>query len=212
MNNITISKAVIAQYLPANPIIVEAGAHLGRDTIKMIQQWPQATIHAFEPVPHLFEQLCAKTTEYPTITCYPEALGNSSGTTTLYVSSGRSTATSSLLIPYLYAQEHPDTFFHPLSIPVITLDAWAQQNNISHIDFMWLDMQGSELAALQAGITVLVSVRVIHIEATHTERYKNNPLYPEVRNFLEQQGFCVIDEAFNDHGWGNVLFARSSLS
>lgn len=55
--NENISKEYIAQFLPPNPIIIEAGAHIGRDTKKMARQWPNAHIHAFEPVPALFEIL-----------------------------------------------------------------------------------------------------------------------------------------------------------
>jgi len=42
---------IVAPYLPANPVIIEAGAFNGSDTIKLAKKWPQATIHAFEPVP-----------------------------------------------------------------------------------------------------------------------------------------------------------------
>ena len=52
-----LSRHSIKQFLPKNPVIVEAGAHIGRDTLKMHAIWPQATIHAFEPVPPLFKQL-----------------------------------------------------------------------------------------------------------------------------------------------------------
>ena len=31
----------IAQFLPQNPIIIEAGAHRGTDTIAMSRHWPQ---------------------------------------------------------------------------------------------------------------------------------------------------------------------------
>jgi hypothetical protein len=49
-----IPKSLIATYLPANPTIVEAGAHIGVDTVQMSKRWPRGTIHAFEPIPDLF--------------------------------------------------------------------------------------------------------------------------------------------------------------
>src|SRR5579885_3078300 len=105
----TISKQSIAHYLPKNPVIIEAGAHYGRDTIKMSKIWPQATIHAFEPVPELFTILKNNTQKYDNIFCYPYALSNSCGTKNFFVSSGRSTATSSLFEPFLYSITHPTT-------------------------------------------------------------------------------------------------------
>ena len=36
-----ILKEGIKQYLPENPRILEAGAHIGRDTVKLSKLWPQ---------------------------------------------------------------------------------------------------------------------------------------------------------------------------
>ncbi len=50
-----ISKKEMARFLPKDPIIVEAGAHVGLDTIEISRQWPKANRYAFEPVPDVFE-------------------------------------------------------------------------------------------------------------------------------------------------------------
>lgn len=203
-----ISKEYIAQFLPENPVIIEAGAHIGRDTKKMLKQWPQAKIHAFEPVPELFEELKKNTTPYSNVTCYPLALNNSSGTAQFYISSGRSTATSSLLAPKEYLIEHPTTVFEKTTVTTITLDAWAEKYAIPHVDFMWLDMQGGELSALQAGMHLLKTVKALYTEVSFAERYEKNPLYATIKCWLERQGFSVQKEEFRTSAWGNVLFIR----
>lgn len=208
INTHTIPKELIAPFLPVNPIILEAGAHIGRDTIKMIKQWPNATIYAFEPVPELFAQLQERTKDYPTIHCFNVALNNQSGPSTFYQSSGRSTATSSLLAPKEYQQEHPETYFDQITVQCVTLDEWAHLQNIFKIDFMWLDMQGGELNALQGGVNILKTVTAIYTEVALTERYASNPLYDEMKAFLEAQGFIVQQEALGKGTWGNVLFIR----
>ena len=48
-----VPKGHIKLFAPDNPIVVEAGAHVGSDTIEMSKLWPGGTIHAFEPIPHL---------------------------------------------------------------------------------------------------------------------------------------------------------------
>lgn len=164
MNSITISKSSIVPFLTNNPVIVEAGAHIGRDTLKMKKQWPQAVIHAFEPVPELYQQLRTATANIPGIFCYPFALAGHTGTATLHKSSVRSTATSSLLEPHLYKQEHPTTQFEPISVSTITLDRWMKAYTISHVDFLWLDMQGAELLVLQHATELLRTVTAIHTE------------------------------------------------
>src|SRR6266487_2479433 len=47
----------IARRLPARPVIVEAGAHNGSDTVVLARLRPGAFVHAFEPVPRLFQEL-----------------------------------------------------------------------------------------------------------------------------------------------------------
>src|SRR3989304_6137581 len=85
-----ITKEIIKQFLPNNAIIVEAGAHIGRDTLKMSLLWPQGTIYAFEPVPELFAQLVERTKEQLNVRCFNIALSTVRGTATLNVSSGAS--------------------------------------------------------------------------------------------------------------------------
>ena len=207
--NTHISKSYIAQFLSSYPTILEAGAHIGRDTIKMAQQWPNAIIHAFEPIPYLFEELKKNTAHFANIHRYNVALSNESGFASFYQSGGRSTATSSLLVPTGYLKEHPTTTFETISVPTITLDQWAKKNNISHVDFMWLDMQGAELLALQAGINLLKSVKAIYCEVSFQERYENNPLSSTIKNWLGERGFLPIKEDIRNKSWGNILFIKS---
>lgn len=58
------------EYLPSAPVIVEAGAHVGSDTQAMARRWRAATIHAFEPVPELFELLRTNVMELACVRCH----------------------------------------------------------------------------------------------------------------------------------------------
>lgn len=203
-----ITKEFIRQFLPDNPIIIEAGAHIGRDTLKMSTFWPDAHIYAFEPVPELFAQLKERTGMQPDVHTFNLALSDTQGTATLHVSSGASTAASSLLEPYEYVKERPNVLFHPITVPTTTLDAWAAGAGLNHIDFLWLDMQGYELKVLKASPTILATVRAILIEASLTERFKENPLYGEIRTWLEDQGFTAIKQDIPKHHKINILFVR----
>lgn len=205
-NTKNIPKTVLAQYLPPHPIIIEAGAHIGRDTIKMVNLWSTSIIHAFEPVPALFEQLTAKAAQYPSIHCYQLALSNQSGTSTFFMSSGRSTATSSLLEPTTLLS--PAIIFDPIEVTTVTLDEWARKNVIHSVDFLWLDMQGAELKALQGGTTLLKTVHAIYTEVNLVARYKKAPLYLDIKEWLQAQRFTVALEAFDGSDWGNVLFIK----
>jgi FkbM family methyltransferase len=204
-----IPKSYIKKFLPNDPIIVEAGAHIGKDTLEMAEMWPKGKIFAFEPVPSLHEQLLAKTRTANNVRCYSVALSDLTGSATLYVSSGESDGSSSLLVPQEHLEEHPNVkFIETVRVETITLDQWTVNEGIDHVDFLWLDLQGHELAVLAASPRVLSSARAVHTEVSLKQTYKGVPLYPEFRLWLENKGFEVVREALPWRDMGNVLLVR----
>lgn len=204
-----ITKEKLRDLLPSNPIIIEAGAHIGVDTLEMSRLWPKGHIYAFEPVPKIFERLKFNTRHQKNITCYQMALGDSIGDIEMHISSGASDGSSSLLPPKEHLKVHPNVYFHErITIYSTILDAWMEDHNIDHADFLWLDMQGYEMATLQASPRALSTVRAIHTEVAIKEVYENTPLYPEFRSWLASQGFEVHIEALDWEDVGNVLFVR----
>lgn len=92
----------------------------------------------------------------------------------------------------------------------MNLDEWAVQNNVDHIDFMWLDMQGAEMKMLQGAPQILKNVSVIYTEVNFYEVYAGCPTYPEYRAWLESQGFKVVYEDIKSWiDFGDVLFVRN---
>lgn len=204
-----ITKEEIRELLPNEPVIVEAGAHIGRDTVKMSKRWPEAKIFAFEPIVYLYNQLIENTKKYPNIICYNLALSHKVGKEIIYVSSDRSNAASSLLKPKEFLKESPKVAFNnSIEIETITLDQWAKENNIKKIDFLWLDMQGYEYFALKSSPNILKTITVIYTEINITQRYEKHPLFKEYKNWLESQGFSLIKYELNRKTWGNALFAK----
>lgn len=202
----SLSKKIIAQLLPTNPIVVEAGAHRGRDTRHMSKLWPEGTIYAFEPVIELYQELIRHVDT--NVKCYPYALSSSTGSATIHVSSN-SDAASSLLRPLEYCVEHPLVNFEPRTIQAITLDDWAHKNSIERVDFLWLDMQGFEYHMLAASRIILPTVKVIHTEINTKQRYAGHPLYPEYKLWLESHNFKLVYDFIGIYGWGDALFVRT---
>src|ERR1035437_6200942 len=106
-NHFLTEKKYIKQILPANPVIIEAGAHTGADTVKMSHAWKNATIYAFEPVPDIYKKLCNRTRFFKNINTYPFALSNKTGESEIFISAGTSDGSSSLLQPKEHLSEHP---------------------------------------------------------------------------------------------------------
>lgn len=204
-----IAKEYFEHFLPSEPIIVDAGAANGIDSVEMAKLWKKSSIHAFEPIPQLFAQIIENIKPYDNIILYSVALSDFTGSSEMFVSSGTSKFSSSLLTPKEHLTEHPEVSFDTkIEVETITLDRWAKDNNVDRIDLLWLDLQGSEPAVLKASPKILKTVKAIYTEVSLKELYRSTPLYPEFRQWLETQGFRVEREELAWEDAGNVLFVR----
>jgi FkbM family methyltransferase len=208
--------AIARPYLPDNPVIIEAGAYDGDDSVVMATSWPQSIVHSFEPVPYLYTVLANTTKGHANIHTYQMAVGDSIGYATMYVSEcpgnpGIPSQSSSLLAPKEHLTYSNVLFKKIIKVPVTTFDAWAVQNNVDHVDLMWLDMQGYELNALMASPKILSTVRVILTEVEFVEAYANQYQFEQVKRWLEEQGFEMIAQNHVCSWFGDALFVRKEL-
>ncbi|HLC06659.1 MAG TPA: FkbM family methyltransferase [Candidatus Babeliales bacterium] len=207
---------IVKQFLPDNPVIVEAGAFDGNDTKKMAKQWPNATIHAFEPLPEIYDRLVTNTTELNNVHYYRLALSSNNGTELFYVSErstrpGVASQAGSLRKPKQRLSKSPLIFPRTTMVQTVTLDTWANENAIQTIDLMWLDTQGHELAILQAAPIMIKNITIILAEVSFIESYEGQPLYEDIVAWMTNHGFDHIGRDFEDTNtsfFGNALFVR----
>lgn len=209
-DSVVIQKDVIKRYLPPCPLIIDCGAHIGLDTIEL-SSIEGSRIFAFEPIVQLFERLVENTQPCRNIECFNVALSDYNGVAEMYVSSGGSDGSSSLLKPKEHLVDHPDVLFKQITkVKSMTLDSWAKENQIQKIDMLWLDMQGAEQKMLMASKDIFKTVTVIHSEISTKETYENVKTYIHFKKFLKSNGFKVEVEAIpKGYDMGNVLFTRN---
>lgn len=75
-------------------------------------------------------------------------------------------------------------------------------DEISDVDFVKIDVQGSELAVFQNGLRALSGTLLIQTEVEFVELYKGQPMFADVDSFLRGAGFQF--HAFN--GFGSRTF------
>jgi len=208
--DVGLHKSTLVNMLPPRPIIIEAGAHDGEDTVELSKYWSDGEVHAFEPIPALYRRLVSRTRKRQNVYCYPIALSGSNSWQEMHVSAGEHDSASSLLAPSgEFAKAHSETGFPTsVTVPTTTLDTWAANSGIDHVDFMWLDMQGGELAALSSSPRILSTATAIYTEVWLRKIYEGCPLYPELRAFMESNGLRVSQEFLPWPDGGNVLFVR----
>ncbi len=208
---------LIKPYLPDNPIILEAGAYIGSDSTKFARTWPSGHIHAFEPVPELFEKLKEKTKNFANISCYPYALSSHDGIAIFHVAEKpenphKATQAGSLLAPKERLKHSTIHFPRTINVPTISLDSWAQKYTISEIDMLWLDMQGHELSVLKASKRIVETTQIIFTEVSFIESYENIPLAAEITEWLENNSFRLVGQDYTPkttHFFGNRLFVKT---
>lgn len=206
----------IKPFLPPNPVIVEAGACDGSDTVKMAIFWPRGHIYSFEPVPELFQRIKKRTQPLRNVTVYPIALSDHNGWAKFYVSvsahDDQIAGSSSLLPPKEHLKAYPDVLFpRIIDVGAMTLDKWAGEAGVNHIDFMWLDMQGYELNMLNES-ELAKKARAIWLECEFIEAYEGQYLFNDIQQWMEENGFNLIATDFdiqNPEGYyGNAMFIK----
>lgn len=211
-NSLDVLKAV-KSYLPENPVILEAGAFDGNDTVRISQFFPNGFIHSFEPIPQLYERVLEKSQGKRNITCYKTALSDQNGIAKFYVSYYHTLlgASSSLLAPKEHLHLAPDVKFpEVIDVETITLDDWASEHRIEKVDFLWLDMQGFELNMLKAS-QIARNAKAIYTEVELVEAYEGQYFYEDLLEWMQANGFELIAIDFNQNidWYGNALFVKT---
>lgn len=203
-----ISKEYMLEFLPQNPAILDCGAHIGLDSIEFATMRPQAKVFAFEPVESIYTQLRKNTAKYKNIETFPLALSSKNEKRKMYISSGASDGSSSLLKPKEHLLVHPEVAFErQITVSCMSLDSWASKNRIKRIDLLWLDMQGAELDVLRTSKKILPTVTAIHTEVNLKPLYEDCAIYSEVEEFLLEHGFKRLAESLFSNS-GNAFYVK----
>jgi FkbM family methyltransferase len=92
------------------------------------------------------------------------------------------------LLEVFYAMHELTTTQHVKDVNTVRLD---DVTDIGAIDYLKMDIQGSELKALEGGQALLEGVVLIQIEVWFAEMYHGQPLFADIDRFLRSKGFWV---------------------
>lgn len=181
---------LIAEIIPdLRGAIIDGGANIGKATEQMRRAFPNAPIHAFEPVSEPFREL-----EQRAAACgahaHRLALGEHEGEAEIRVN--QNLWTSSLLPASSRGHAFHDDWCRTVRterVRVVRLDAWAAREGIDEIGLLKLDLQGFELPALRGAKGVLARVSVIYSEAQIVPEYDGAGTFSQIDEFLRDAGF-----------------------
>ncbi len=206
---------IIGSYLPEDPIVFEAGAYDGSDSVKMATMWQKGKIISFEPNPSAFKAYQEKATKFSNMVGYHLAVNSYNGTATFYLCWGTGgkdpvfEGASSLLTPSAAMKTH---YMGPkIEVPCVVLDDWCQDHGLDKIDFMWLDLEGFEVQMLKSSPEILKTVKVIYTETNFFRFRKGTTMYTVLHKFLKEQGFTLVAHWYNEGLQGDAIFVREEL-
>lgn len=206
---------IIDSFLPDHPIVFEAGAYNGDDSVKLAKMWPTGLIFSFEPNPNAFRLYEEKSKDIENMFGYNLALNTYNGTTDFFLCWGTGgtdpifEGASSLLEP---SEEMKIHYVGPkIEVPCVVLDDWCEENYLSQIDFMWLDLEGFELQLFKSSPNILKTVKVIYTETNFFKFREGTTQYASLRDYLTTQGFTMIAHWYNEGLQGDAIFVRNEL-
>jgi FkbM family methyltransferase len=177
-----------------DPLILEVGANFGQTTVELLLAMPRATVHAFEPDPRAAANFRRYITGHPRLHLHECAVGAVDGTVVFNQSGGASPETGdgqdwdqsgSIRQPRNHLRFYPWVHFKKqIEVPIVTLDSWAEQHNISQVDFIWADVQGAESDLIQGATRLLKSVRYLYTEYSNVEMYEGQVDLPGLVRML----------------------------
>jgi FkbM family methyltransferase len=160
-------------------VAIDVGANVGKYSRRITELCRSAKVYAFEPHPEAFATLNAEARMLGYV-AYPIALTETRGTKTLHASQpgGRITSASSTLIPGALESEY-EGVVRTFEVETDTIDQVMQRLQLSHVDLLKIDVEGSELSVLRGAKDALRTNRISIIQ------FEISPINLITRTFLQ---------------------------
>lgn len=141
---------LLEKILSEGMVFFDIGANIGQYSLvasRLVGSTGQ--VHSFEPDPITFRWFArnVRKNRLQNVQLNAVALFDEAGKKQLYLANSRDTGSNSFAVPWTFSGQ---TF----EVSCTTLDDYLKSKQISHVDVMKLDIEGSEQAALSGGSTL----------------------------------------------------------
>ncbi len=165
----TVSEAIVCdQYhaqksIKEDSVVIDAGANIGAFSVFAAHLAPKGRIYCFEPTPETFAILQKNTREYPHITLFPMALGETKKNIDLIINEGAQAA-NTLADSGMLDSHSAKHFGRRVSVRVTTIDALG----LERVDFIKMDAEGYEKQIIEgARHTIKTCSPLMSLSAYH---------------------------------------------
>lgn len=174
----------VKPFLPTNPVIFDVGAHKGAYTEYVLSQVPEADCFLFEPNFELYKELDKKHNAFNIL------LGEMKGVKTFYQCADKADELSSTYRREVFAQVEHSTEIKKC----YTVDDFCESISVDHIDFLKIDVEGSELDVLKGAEKMLWGKSISFLQVEYGGTYPDAGITGlQVIQYLNELGYNVYE-------------------
>jgi FkbM family methyltransferase len=169
--------------------IVDVGANVGQFSLFASHRWPNAIIHAFEPIPDQAARFVA--VHGDRVKLHHCALGESRTSLPIHIASRKD---SSSLLPLGQRQKAMFDMdeIGQFEVAVERLDAMLDPADLPQPSLLKVDVQGFEYEVLRGADSVLRHFSHVYIEVSFVELYEGQKLFPQIEALIVAAGFALV--------------------
>jgi len=169
--------------------VLDIGSNEGQFAEKILEVFPNAEVHCFEPLQQVYNQLKENFKTQKNVIPYNLGLGENNEEK--IINSNEYSPSSSLLE---MLELHKTNFdfavqAQPVQISIRRLDDIFTSIPASPL-LVKIDVQGYEMQVLKGGEKTINAADVIIIETTFVPLYKDQPLFADIYSYFTSRGFC----------------------
>lgn len=167
--------------------IVDVGANHGSWTREALKFFPYATYSLFEPQYWLKESIGDILDKNPKVIFVPMGLGNKNGSFKFTIAD-RDDSSS-----FKYSEQEAEILgLNQIEVPVITLNDYFIEKDLSSPDIIKIDAEGLDLQVLEGASNFFGKTEIFLVEAAVVCNTTDNTVI-EVINFMDKNGYCLFD-------------------
>ena len=207
--------------LAAPTVILDVGANIGLVTSTLRRLFPSAQVHAFEPTEDTARTLTQRLSGDRQVVINQLAVSDADGTATFHVDNKTHGGGSNSLLGHTanFAVRSPVHRYREVTVPTVTLDAYAHDHGITHVDILKLDIEGAELQALEGARSLLHDQEIdfIATEMRFIEDYSGQPLFRDLVVHLQPLGYTIFNVYHSAESeirqalFGNAVFVSDAM-
>jgi len=173
-------------------IVFDVGANIGIFSIRAASSVGlNGKVIAIEPEPKNIKVLMENIKPFKNVKIIPKAAGSTIGEIDLSIGlhSGSHTVNN---------HDFNISADNKITVPIVTLDKIAKDQDIDKINFMKIDVEGWELEVLKGAVNILKKTEFFSIAAYHREEDNIR-----ITEFLTRHNFKVVNDKNDIYAWNN---------